>query len=164
MIKLIPVESKQQIKEASNLAAIIWREYYPDIIGQAQVDYMRSRFQSEEAITIQIQNDFEYFIIKLEDAVLGYLSVRAQGCKSVVELSKFYLLGKFRGQGKGEQVLNVLCSFLSVAVRLLRLRVNRNNHQAIRAYEKYGFSCISESIEDIGMGYVMDDLIFEKTL
>ena len=46
----------------------------------------------------------------------------------------------------------------------LSLRVNKNNHQALAAYQKYGFSRASDVIEDIGGGFVMDDYILTKTL
>jgi hypothetical protein len=42
--------------------------------------------------------------------------------------------------------------------------VNKQNHQALAAYQKYGFSLASDVIEDIGGGFVMDDFVLIKPL
>jgi ribosomal protein S18 acetylase RimI-like enzyme len=44
------------------------------------------------------------------------------------------------------------------------LRVNRNNYQAILAYEHLGFVRIGELCSDIGNGYVMDDFVYQFDL
>ena len=47
---------------------------------------------------------------------------------------------------------------------LIRLTVNRNNRDAISAYEKLGFEVVNESVTNIGNGFVMDDYIMEIRL
>ena len=44
------------------------------------------------------------------------------------------------------------------------LTVNKNNINAIRAYEKLGFKNIESLVSDIGNGFVMDDFKMEKIL
>ena len=46
----------------------------------------------------------------------------------------------------------------------LILNVNKNNGQAIRAYEKRGFAIREAVVNDIGRGYVMDDYVMAKPI
>jgi ribosomal protein S18 acetylase RimI-like enzyme len=46
----------------------------------------------------------------------------------------------------------------------LILNVNKNNVQAIRAYEANGFAIRDAVVVDIGGGYVMDDYVMAKRL
>ena len=46
----------------------------------------------------------------------------------------------------------------------LILNVNKNNVQAIRAYEKNGFAIREAVVVDIGGGFVMDDYVMAKPL
>jgi ribosomal protein S18 acetylase RimI-like enzyme len=44
------------------------------------------------------------------------------------------------------------------------LTVNKNNVNAIKAYEKMGFRNVGSLVQDIGDGFVMDDYAMEKTV
>jgi ribosomal protein S18 acetylase RimI-like enzyme len=46
----------------------------------------------------------------------------------------------------------------------IRLRVNRGNHLAIRAYQRAGFEITEELCNDIGGGFVMDDYVMVRML
>ena len=50
------------------------------------------------------------------------------------------------------------------AARRSILNVNKNNVQAIRAYEKSGFAIRESVVVDIGGGFVMDDYVMAKAL
>ena len=46
----------------------------------------------------------------------------------------------------------------------MTLRVNRNNINAVAAYERFGFGIVATNKKDIGGGYVMDDYLMLKDL
>ena len=54
LIEIKVVRDSDEIATVARLAREIWHEYYAPIIGQAQVDYMVPKFQSESAIAEQI--------------------------------------------------------------------------------------------------------------
>lgn len=165
------------IRRMSALATGIVREHYDSIIGEEQNDYMIARFQSPEAIAAQLEEGYEYYFIlppKQDDTnpterrarvrPLGYVSVRQQAGRELL-LSKFYILKEERGKGYGRSVVRM------VAIRArklgcdhVKLYVNRNNYQAILAYEHLGFVRTGERCADIGGGFVMDDYVYELTL
>ena len=77
-------------------------------------------------------------------------------------LSKFYLRRDCRGRGLSRDML----AFVADAARELdcnriTLNVNRNNYQAILAYEHLGFKKVREEKNDIGNGFFMDDFVYE---
>lgn len=76
-------------------------------------------------------------------------------------LSKFYLMAAKRGKGLSHD----MCRFVVNQARALGctrvvLNVNRNNYQAILAYEHLGFHKVREEKNDIGNGYYMDDFVY----
>ena len=46
----------------------------------------------------------------------------------------------------------------------ITLTVNKNNTDAIRAYEQFGFTNLGVFVQDIGNGFVMDDYKMEKVV
>ncbi|MFD1315495.1 GNAT family N-acetyltransferase [Namhaeicola litoreus] len=146
-----------------NLAHEIWHEYYPEIIGLEQVVYMLKKFQNSTYMQHQVQESFVYFLIYREDHPAGYLSYQIQ--KDQLFLSKMYLLDKFRGQKIGKESLDFV-EENAVALQLpkIRLTVNKDNLNAIKAYESAGFVNYGEAVTDISDGFVMDDYLMEKNI
>jgi len=88
-IMIEKVISKKDIQIVARLAGEIWNEHYVPIIGQQQVDYMVSTFQSEDAVENQIKNEnYEYFILFHLSEPSGYFAVKQTG--EDLFLSKLY--------------------------------------------------------------------------
>ncbi len=164
------------IRRMSALATRIVREHFDPIVGPEQNDYMIERFQSPEAIARQIEEGYEYYFVlppkepQPNDGArkgvrpLGFLALRAED-EGILYLSKFYLVKDERGKGYAHPMMR----FVTQRARKLgcdrvMLRVNRNNYQAILAYEHLGFVRIGELCSDIGNGYVMDDFVYQFDL
>ena len=156
----IKVLTEDQIAMVAALAREIWTEHYVPIIGNEQVEYMLAKFQSQAAITEQIRNGADYFLIRERDEFIGYIGVETKGVE--LFLSKIYVKSPKRGKGFGRKTVE-FAKKLAQERRLTRivLTVNRNNLGAIRAYEKLGFLKIGPVIQDIGNGFVMDDYRME---
>lgn len=159
-----PVESKEAITKVVFLAKKIWNEHYLSIIGQGQIDYMLTKFQSESAITRQIKEEYyEYYLVYENTNLVGYLSYRVTNQE--LFLSKIYLLANQRGKGIGKKMLDFITSNAKQSsCKKIRLTVNKYNHESISAYKKLGFVEVDSIVFDIGGGYVMDDFVLEKSL
>lgn len=157
-----PVHSKQDIARVAALAHAIWNEHFPAIIGQAQVDYMVEHFQSVDAITQQITEGYEYYLIVTDENAAGYIGLEV-GDDQRLFLSKFYMQASYRGRGLARQALTFIedrtraCSCTAV-----HLTCNKENTTAIHAYERLGFKHTGTVVMDIGLGFVMDDVTMEK--
>lgn len=160
----------QKIEDLSALATDIVREHFDPIVGKEQNDYMIGLFQTPQAIARQIDEGYEYSFVcppgttgtePPEVRRIGFVAFVPRGAGELY-LSKFYLRADQRGRGYSHDMLEFVkrearrlgCSYIT-------LNVNRNNYQAILAYEHLGFSKVREERNDIGHGFVMDDLVYE---
>jgi len=165
MTTLLPVDSDSRLIRLCDLAELIWNEYFPSIIGQAQVDYMLARFQSREAIEAQIAAGYRYFLIQPAGAPLGYAAFRDDFDDASRFLSKLYIRGDMRGRGIASQVLGeILGEAREAGLETLWLTVNRHNRLAIDVYQTLGLRITGELVTDIGAGFVMDDYRMEMDI
>lgn len=162
------------IQQMGQLSSSIVKEHFDPIIGAAQNDYMIARFNTAEAVSDQIRNHgYRYFFVcdpqasASADAAqrhVGFLAFypREEG---ELYLSKFYLRSDCRGRGLSRD----MCRFVVDQARALgcnriTLNVNRNNYQAILAYEHLGFHKVRAERNPIGHGFVMDDFVYQLDL
>lgn len=165
MAEFQQVTTGPQIAEVAELAREIWNQHYVPVIGQGQVDYMLERFQSIPAVTAQLAEEYEYYLVSDGEAVAGYLAVIARVGEGACQLSKLYLRRNARGQGLGRAMIAFAEQRArAVGARQLWLTVNRHNAGPIAFYKAMGFENAGPTVADIGGGYVMDDLKMVKPL
>lgn len=149
---------KQNIKELASLAYAIWHEYWTCLLSLEQIDYMVENFQSEHAIKNQIENEnYTYYFIVDDGEKAGYFGISDKG--EYLFLSKLYIKKEFRHKGIGTKAFEKIKELANN--KPIRLTVNKQNINSIKAYEKWGFKTIDAVVTDIGSGFVMDDYIME---
>lgn len=160
IIEILPGE----IPALAGLAAEIWREHFPPIIGAEMVEYMLEKFQSETAIRQQMTGQgVHYYFIKYGGQAAGYMAIRPE--PDSLFLSKIYLRKAFRGKKLSRIAMDFLVSFCREhRLRRIWLTVNRFNLGPIAAYEKLGFRKVRTQCVDVGQGYVMDDYVMVKDI
>lgn len=156
-IKYKVVSSDEDINELSILAAFIWNRYYPEIIGQKQVDYMLGKFYSEESLKNQIRRESHIFIgAYIRNKMEGFISYSKTTDEDFV-IHKIYINPEIHRKGIGKRLLDHV--FGKSNFKTIRLTVNRQNYKAINFYFKNGF-IIEKCIDmDIGEGFVMNDFV-----
>jgi RimJ/RimL family protein N-acetyltransferase len=155
--------AEADIPAVADLARRIWRGYYPGIISPAQIEYMLERMYSMDQIRDELSSGTIYEIAESDGEPVGYLSLTPHAATSSAKLNKLYLLPELHGRGLGGLMLDRVRQLAaSVHARRLRLQVNKNNARAIRAYERAGFHQAGTVCDDIGGGFVMDDLVMER--
>lgn len=160
-----PVRTPAEITLVASLATIIWQEYYPSIIGAAQVTYMLTHLQSPAAISQQITKDGNHYFLLENHAgePIGYLALqhRTEG----LFISKLYILKPERGKGHAHAAIEFAVERAAEwQTTKLTLTVNRNNTLAISVYQQLGFEITGTHRQDIGGGFTMDDYVMEKSL
>ena len=158
------VKKEKQIKKLAEVANIVWHEAYKKIVSLSQIDYMVEKFQSFPALFEAInKNDYEYFFIKADNNIAGYIGIKSEGDK--LFLSKLYILKEYRGKQIASKSFEFIENLAKEKnLKAVWLTVNRNNNHAIEVYKHKGFVTTRKQVADIGNGFVMDDYIFEKTL
>lgn len=161
-MNFIEVIDDTQIAFVEKLAHDIWHEYYTPLIGKDQVEYMLAQFQSAMAINQQIREGHSYYLLRDPNRVyMGYIGLRI--LDDELFLNRIYILAEHRGQGRGREAIK----FVEQQARKYRctrvtLTVNKNNADAIKAYERLGFVNAGPVVQDIGGGFKMDDYKMEK--
>lgn len=160
-IKLVEVQTEQQIEAAAALADEIWHEWFPSILSAEQIDYMVDKFQSVRAMTEQIGDGYIYYILRKGDVRIGYTAIRPDPDGRLF-LSKIYIKKEYRGNGYASEVFAFLKAYCREhGLSAIWLTVNKHNDNSIAVYKKSGFRIIGEDVTDIGNGYVMDDYFFQ---
>lgn len=163
MINIKAANTISDYKNIADIADVIWREHYIPIVGKPQIDYMLQKFQSASAIEKQVEDGFEYFTIYFEDTAVGYLSIKQE--EKALFLSKIYVLSSHRGKKIGKAAMQFVENKTKIYQKeRIRLTVNINNTNAIKAYEKLGFINVGPLVADIGNGFVMDDYQMVKEI
>lgn len=161
-VQCIPVRA-QEIETLSKTATQIVKQHFDPIIGAAQNNYMIAKFQTPAAIQEQIQQGYQYYWVQVDHENAGFLAFYPRDGK--LYLSKFYLAEAFRGRHLARPMLEFVVGEAKKAqLSTIFLNVNRNNVQAITAYEHLGFGIVCEEQNDIGNGFVMDDYVLEYSL
>lgn len=148
------------IPEIMQLAAKIWRKYYPTIITQEQIDYMLQKMYSAEQLLKQMQAGHVFTLAYLNNEPVGFVSI-STNCNEKYFLHKFYILVDKHGKGIGSGLFNYILQQMKNA-KTIELTVNRQNFKAINFYFKNGFVIKEVADFDIGDGYFMNDFVMVK--
>ena len=124
---------------------------------------MLDRFQSVSAIADQIARGARYVFITVDGQTIGYAADIPDVGERRLQISKLYVKKIYREKGVGRAALNqIVRDAKALGIHTIWLTVNRHNHIAIKAYERFGFKKVKALVTDIGGGFVMDD--FEMVL
>ena len=165
MTDIVGVKTPAEIEGVAALAHEIWNSHYVPIIGQEQVDYMLEIFQSVSAITAQIANGYDYYLVTDRGRRIGYFALVPNPADESMLLSKIYIHPTYQGRGLGKEVLAFTeRQCVMRGLRTLWLTVNRNNANSIAFYMRMGFVKETAIVNDIGGGFVMDDFKMVKRI
>ncbi len=149
--------------ELATTAREIWNEHFLPIIGQAQVDYMLDKFQSEQAIRHQMAEGVQYIGSYVESKLVGYSCYKLESERLFI--SKLYVKKEYRGLGVGRAMFDQEVKFAKENGKsAVYLTVNKHNELAINVYKHLGFYEEKSIVTDIGNGFVMDDYIMVKAV
>lgn len=144
------------------MAGRIWREYYPQIISSAQIEYMLERMYSISRLQQDLIEQVDYVLLKNPDGFCGFAAYSALS-DSELRLHKLYVEQRCRGAGGGRALLeHIEAVARRRRFRTVTLTVNKRNERALKVYQRFGFRIIESVSVDIGNGFVMDDYILAK--
>jgi ribosomal protein S18 acetylase RimI-like enzyme len=148
------------------MARSVWREHFPGIITEAQIEYMLSKMYSQGAVSEEFERGLvEYCFIVHNGERVGFCSYGPSDHDGVMTVHKLYVLSRWQRHGFGKGALcriEALCRKRGFSG--ISLAVNKGNSNAIRAYTSQGFTIHDSVAVDIGGGFIMDDYIMTKEL
>jgi ribosomal protein S18 acetylase RimI-like enzyme len=155
-----------ELPEVQRLAAVIWRAHYPGIITHEQIDYMLERGYALATLGGFLEApDRGLELASVDGEIAGFAAWYVTERAVEAKLDKLYVLQSRQRSGIGGRLIACVEGHARAAgARTLMLNVNKNNTQAIRAYEKHGFSVRDAVVVDIGGDFVMDDYVMAKPI
>jgi len=165
MPDIVSVKTQAEIQQVASLAHEIWNSHYVPIVGQEQVDYMLEMFQSASAISSQIENGYNYYLVLKNGEHAGYFALVPNARDQSLLLSKIYIRPAYQGQGLGKEVVSFAEQHCrDHGLRTVWLTVNKHNANSIAFYISMGFTKEASIVNNIGKGFVMDDYKMVKWL
>ncbi len=159
MLNFIAVTT-DKLNIVQELAKRIWQAHYPDIISQAQIDYMLHKMYSTDALQAQLDSGHQFYLIENENKMAGFFSV-GKNQSNEVSIYKLYIENTDQRTGIGTAAMNYIFSKFGNGFSY-RLTVNRQNFKAINFYFKNGFRIEKVADFEIGQGFVMNDFVMVK--
>lgn len=151
------------IAKLAKLANEIWHQHFTPIIGEAQVNYMVDQFQSAPALTEQINEGYEYFMLFYDGVFSGYVGVHEEN--GSLFLSKLYIHEGARGKHISTATFHYLVDLCkNRCLDKIWLTCNKHNDHTLSVYEHLGFITTRSQVTNIGNGFVMDDYILEYAI
>jgi ribosomal protein S18 acetylase RimI-like enzyme len=155
-----------ELPAVAELARVIWRQHYPGIIMPEQIEYMLSLGYSLDALRrFIVEAGAGLALAYVSDCLAGFAAYYRPDHPGELKLDKLYVHQDYHGRGVGRRLIaHAEAAATGQGRPTLILNVNKHNAQAIRAYEKCGFSIRESVVVDIGDGFVMDDYVMTKRL
>lgn len=162
-LKIATIQDIEQIQVAAKIA--FYATYLPFIATQ-QVDFMYQMMYAQEALSQQMNQRGDVFILAVADdeTLMGFASFQKNYAKQQTKLHKLYVLPQYQGQKLGKILLQAVEKMAAKeGEKSLILNVNRYN-KAVGFYKNMGYTILREDDIDIGGGYYMNDYEMIKTL
>ena len=118
------VSEDDKVREMSELASAIIKDYYDPLLGEEQNDYMIEMFQSYTSIKNQLAAGKRYFFVKENGKNIGFICFYPT--KGAMYLSKLYLQKDVRGKGYARKMLRLIRDeALKIGLHAIELNVNK---------------------------------------
>lgn len=159
------------LQKVHDMAEVVFRHTYCDILSPEQMDYMMDWMYSIPNLMKQVEDGHVYYMALRESLPVGYVSVQPEGIsedgRQLFHLQKIYVMPSEQGRGLGrllfEKAVSHVLSEASGNPSALELNVNRNN-PSIGFYEHLGMKIRRQGDFPIGNGFYMNDYIMGMDL
>lgn len=159
----ILIAGENDLPVIHDMAQIVFRHTYLDILSPQQMEYMMEWMYSLPNLHKQLSEGHVYFIAYISGRPCGYMSIQKEGIDSgimVFHLQKIYVMPSEQGKGVGKLLFNQAVDYVtnSFLPSRIELNVNRNNN-AVGFYRHIGMRILREGDFHIGEGFYMNDYI-----
>lgn len=163
-IEFVPVVTMKQAKELAEVAEKIYYDYYVKLIGEDNVKYMLSEYQSANSVIEQIKSrKHSYYAIYCDETFCGYFDIMIEGRRII--LDKIYVSKAYRNRGIARRVVEHLENIMRpIGINRIIVDILTKNTDAFAAYKKLGFVKTKDFIMELGNGYKASYVEMEKKI
>lgn len=148
-----------------DMAQVVFRHTYRDILSSDQMDYMMDMMYSMSNLEKQLEDGHHYYIAYDDGRPCGYVSVQYEGADSdgieVFHLHKIYVMPDMQGKKVGIALFNTVVGHIRDAVdTMARIELNVNKfNKSVEFYKHIGMRVLLEEDFPIGNGFYKTDYI-----
>lgn len=163
-IEFVPVVTMKQARELAEIAEKIYYDYYLELIGEENVKYMLSEYESPGFVIEQIRTRrHSYYAIYYNKVFCGYFDITFEGRRVI--LDKIYVSKSYRKKGiAGSVVEHIENIFRPLGMNKIIVDILTENTGAFSAYEKLGFVKTKDFALELGNGYKAECVEMEKKI
>ena len=163
---LIKKAAEENLKTIHEMAQVVFRHTYRDILSPEQMEYMMDMMYSMPNLKLQLQEGHCYYIAYSNQMPCGYVSVQYEGPDSegveVFHLHKIYVMPDIQGKGVGLRLFETATDHVRDAMsgQYARIELNVNKYnKAVDFYRHLGMRVLLEEDFPIGNGFYKTDYI-----
>ena len=153
------------LQKISDMAEVVFRHTYREILSPEQLDYMMDMMYSMPNLEKQIEEGHHYYVA-YDEVQRGYVSVQYDGADDdgveVFHLHKIYVMPDAQGMGIGIKLFNRVVEHVKEACggkpARIELNVNKFN-KSVEFYKHIGMRVLLEEDFPIGNGFYKTDYI-----
>ena len=158
--------SEKDLITISDMAQVVFRHTYREILSSEQMEYMMEMMYSMPNLRMQLTDGHHYYIAYDGNAPCGYVSVQHEGPDEdgieVFHLHKIYVMPDSQGRGVGLKLFETAVAHVRDAAQgshaRIELNVNKYN-KAVDFYRHLGMRVLVEEDFPIGNGFYKTDYI-----
>lgn len=175
---------EEGLQEVHDMAEIVFRHTYRDILSSGQMEYMMEWMYSLPNLRRQLEEGHVYHVAYDGERPCGYVSVQQENptmeqtrpphqnpdapnpeneaAMPLYHLQKIYVLPTEQGKGLGRILFQTAVDFVREQAPQLpaRIELNVNRHNpAVSFYKHLGMSVVRQGDFPIGKGFYMNDYI-----
>ncbi len=160
MPKILPL-TVYDAATISSLAREIWLQHYQNISSNDQINYMLAQRYCPIMIKTEVlSKNIWWMKLLLGKTIIGFSCCICTAQPGELKIDKLYIHNDHQRKGYGAALVSKAVETMhDNDCQSLILTVNKQNHTAISAYQKYGFEILGDSVTDIGNGFFMDDYL-----
>lgn len=156
--------SERDLLTIHNMAQVVFRHTYRDILSPEQMEYMMDMMYSMPNLEKQLQDGHHYYIAHEDHTPCGYVSVQYEGPDDegieIFHLHKIYVMPQTQGRGVGLKLFQTVVDHVreeaSSCPARIELNVNKFN-SAVNFYLHLGMRVLLEEDFPIGGGFYKTD-------
>ena len=163
---LIKKAKEENLKTIHDMAQVVFRHTYKDILSPEQMEYMMDMMYSMSNLQLQLQEGHHYYIAYSTELPCGYVSVQHEGPDNdgveVFHLHKIYVMPEAQGKRVGLKLFETVVDHVKNAVPGQRARIELNvnkYNKAVDFYKHLGMHVLLEEDFPIGNGFYKTDYI-----
>lgn len=163
-IKIRKADSSDAL-EIVNVKELSRAQTYP--LFNSSLTYKELLQTSEEKARLvkyfeRINDDVNYLclVAEVEDKIVGFILLRKKD--DIGYLDQLFILNEYQGKGIGSKLMSEALPFLNDK-KFVQLNVLKENSNAIRLYEKFGFKLTNDPIKDMSIeGHIIPRVLMRK--